>query len=35
MWHWFVDRLRAYPEIAIFITLAGGFWFGNLKSGSS
>jgi putative transport protein len=30
---WFVHTLRTYPEIAIFLTLALGFWFGNLKFG--
>ena len=30
----FVATLREYPEIAIFLTLAIGFWFGNLKFGS-
>ena len=27
----FIDTLRQYPEIAIFLTLAVGFWFGSLK----
>ncbi len=31
LWSSFVDTLRAYPEIAIFLTLAIGFWFGSLK----
>jgi putative transport protein len=26
-----IDTLRQYPEIAIFLTLAVGFWFGSLK----
>lgn len=30
----FGQTLRAYPEIAIFLALALGFWFGNLKFGS-
>ena len=30
----FIDTLRQYPEIAIFLTLAVGFWFGSLKFGS-
>ena len=30
----FGQTLRAYPEIAIFLALAIGFWFGNLKFGS-
>ena len=28
------DTLRQYPELAIFLTLAIGFWFGSLKFGS-
>ncbi len=28
---YFFGSLRTYPEIAIFLTLAMGFWFGNLK----
>jgi putative transport protein len=28
-----VQTLREYPEIAIFLALAAGFWFGNLKLG--
>jgi putative transport protein len=31
---WLIQTLREYPEIAIFLTLAIGFWFGNLKLGS-
>lgn len=34
MWQWFVETLRTYPEIAIFLTLGLGFWFGKLKFGS-
>lgn len=34
MWHWFVETLRTYPEIAIFLALAAGFWFGNFRFGS-
>src|SRR3954454_15181022 len=30
---WIIQTLRDYPEIAIFMTLALGFWFGNLKFG--
>jgi putative transport protein len=30
---WIVDTLRAYPEIAIFFTLAIGFFIGSLKFG--
>jgi putative transport protein len=29
--HYVPDTLRHYPEIAIFLTLAIGFWFGALK----
>jgi putative transport protein len=28
---WFLDTLRKYPEIAIFLTLAIGFYFGKFK----
>jgi putative transport protein len=31
--NWFVETLRAYPEIAIFLTLALGFFIGSLKFG--
>ena len=30
---WFIDTLQSYPEIAIFLTLAVGFWVGSLKFG--
>lgn len=30
---WLIDTLRIYPEIAIFLTLAVGFWVGSLKIG--
>jgi putative transport protein len=29
MWEWFVNTLRQYPEIAIFISLAFGYYFGS------
>jgi putative transport protein len=29
MWDWFVNTLRQYPEIAIFISLAFGYYFGS------
>ena len=29
-----IATLRGYPEIALFLTLAIGFWFGSLKFGS-
>ncbi|MFC0243891.1 aspartate-alanine antiporter [Falsochrobactrum ovis] len=31
IWHWFVITLKAYPEIAIFLSLAGGFFIGKLN----
>ena len=31
---WIFDTLRTYSEIAIFLTLAMGFWVGKLKVGS-
>jgi putative transport protein len=34
MLEWIFDTLRAYCEIAIFLTLALGFWVGRLKVGS-
>jgi putative transport protein len=34
MWQWFVETLRTYPEIAIFLTLGLGFWFGKFKVGT-
>ncbi len=34
MLHWLAETLRTYPEIAIFLTLGLGFWFGKLKFGS-
>jgi putative transport protein len=34
MWHWFVDVLRQHPEMALFLTLAFGFWIGKIKLGS-
>ncbi len=29
--NWFLQTFRAYPEIAIFLTLAIGFYVGSLK----
>src|SRR5262249_29425102 len=29
IWSWFVDTLKLYPEIAIFLTLALGYYFGK------
>jgi putative transport protein len=31
---WFVNTLRTYPEIAIFLTLGIGFWVGKKKFGT-
>jgi putative transport protein len=30
-WHWIVETLRSYPELAIFLALAVGFWIGPKK----
>ena len=34
MLQWLFDTLRAYPEIALFLTLGLGFWIGKFKVGS-
>lgn len=34
MLHWLAETLRTYPEIAIFLTLGAGSWFGKMKFGS-
>ena len=31
IWQWIVDTLRAYPELALFLALAIGFWIGPKK----
>ena len=31
MWTWLVGTFRTYPELAIFLTLALGFWFGQFR----
>jgi putative transport protein len=31
LWNWIVETLRAYPELAIFLALAIGFWIGPKK----
>ena len=31
MWTWLVGTFRTYPELAIFLTLALGFWLGQFK----
>lgn len=28
---WIIAQLKAYPELAIFLTIAAGFWIGKLK----
>ena len=30
---WIVKTFQQYPELAIFLTLALGYWIGNLKVG--
>ena len=30
---WIIETFRQYPELAIFLTLALGYWIGNLKFG--
>ncbi|HTS20228.1 MAG TPA: aspartate-alanine antiporter [Casimicrobiaceae bacterium] len=34
MWAWFVDVLRSHPEMAVFLTLAFGYWIGKIKLGT-
>jgi len=31
---WIPDTLRAHPELAIFLTLAAGYWVGSRRFGS-
>ena len=31
---WFLDTLRRYPELAIFLTLGLGYWIGSFKLGT-
>ena len=31
IWPWIVETLRAYPELALFLALAVGFWIGPKK----
>lgn len=31
--HYFITTLQKYPEIALFLTIGVGFWFGNFKFG--
>ena len=30
---WLIESFRQYPELAIFLTLALGYWIGSLKFG--
>jgi putative transport protein len=34
MWDYIVETLRANPQLAIFATLAVGYWVGAIKFGS-
>lgn len=34
IWHWIEQTLRSYPELAIFLALAVGYWIGGKKFGS-
>jgi putative transport protein len=34
MLQWLIETFRTYPELAIFLTLALGYWLGGLKIGS-
>ncbi|RKS85087.1 putative transport protein [Orbus hercynius] len=31
LWHWIETTLKTYPELAIFLTVALGYWVGGLK----
>ena len=31
---WIIDLLREHPELAIFLTLAIGFWIGKIRIGT-
>ena len=33
LWQWILDTLRGYPELAIFLAIAIGFWIGPMKAG--
>jgi putative transport protein len=33
LWQWILDTLRGYPELALFLALAIGFWIGPMKAG--
>jgi len=34
IWNWVEQTLRSYPELAIFLALAAGYWVGGKKLGS-
>ena len=34
VWQWVVETLRYHPEMALFLTLALGYWIGNVRLGS-
>jgi len=34
MWTWFVETLRHHPEMALFLTLALGYWIGKIRLGA-
>lgn len=34
IWDWLASTLRSYPELAIFLTLAAGYWLGAVRFGS-
>jgi putative transport protein len=34
VWHWFVETLRHHPEMALFLTLAIGYWIGKIRLGA-
>ncbi|EJC61554.1 aspartate-alanine antiporter [Alcaligenes faecalis] len=34
IWNWVEQTLRSYPELAIFLALAAGYWVGGRKLGS-
>ena len=33
IWQWVAETLRSYPELALFLALAAGFWIGPMKLG--
>src|SRR5262249_34479786 len=34
VWQWFVETLRHHPEMALFLTLALGYWIGKIRLGA-